>query len=51
MAIVDHDSADEEGNGEEGVVQGEIMTIELLWGKPYTCPALTLAKGKKKGQS
>ena len=24
------------------------MTVELLGGKPYTCPTLTLAKGKEK---
>ena len=47
MAILDYDSADEEGNDEEGAVQGEIMTAKLLGGKPYTCPALTPAKGKE----
>ena len=48
MAIVDHDSANEEGNKEEGVEQGEIMTAELLGDKPYTCLALTPTKGKEK---
>ena len=48
MAVVDCDSADEEGNDVEGAVQGEITTAELLGGKPYTCLTLPPAKGKEK---
>ena len=48
VAIVNCDSAKEEGGDEEGVVQEEIMVVELLGGKPYTCPTLTPVKGKEK---
>ena len=33
---------------EERTVYGKIMAIELLRGKPYTCPTFTLPKGKEK---
>ena len=48
MEVVDCDSADEERNDEEGTIQGEIMAIELLRGKTYTCPAFTPVNGKEK---
>ena len=47
VAIVKCDSADKEGNDEDGVVQGAIMAAKLLGGKPYTCPPLTPIKGKE----
>ena len=50
MAVVDCDSADEEGNDEGGAVQGEMMTAELLGDKLYICLALTPTKGKKRSK-
>ena len=47
LVVVNYDSADEEGNDEGGAIQGEMITAELLEGKPYTFPALTPAKGKE----
>ena len=50
VVVVKCNSTDEEVGDEEGAMQGEIMATELPGGKLYICPALTLAKGKKKSK-
>ena len=47
VAVVDCNSAEEEGGDEKGTMQGEIMVVKLLGHKLYTCPGPTLAKGKE----
>ena len=50
IAVVDCDSADEEGNDEEGAGQGEIMTAELLGASHTTILLLLLPKEKKRSK-
>ena len=44
--VINCDSAKEKTQ-EETEVKAEIITTEFVQGKPYTCPALTLSKGKE----